>query len=194
MRIVQPFGNCRRAFNLLPLFVMHFFALAGICGTSLNGSYVAAFRTSKHVTTSKPEVFHGAVEEVVRYLESNNVDLVSDPLRSRIETQDAISIDSLVKIAKDAGASYLLYIIVDRPVMQWLKITVQCYDLDQKMLWQASAGYSGSFDLNSKKALPEIMKKLGKELTPRFDQPGLVRRVDSPASPPHAERNSEPWR
>jgi hypothetical protein len=192
MRTSRPFGNCRKEFNLLLLTVIHFFAFAGVCGASPAGSYVAAFRTPKHVTTSKQEVFHGTVEEVVRYLESNNVDLVSDPLRSRIETQDAISIDSLVKIAKDAGASYLLYIIVDRPVTQWLKVTVQCYDLDEKMLWQANAGYSGSFDINSKKALPEIMKKLGKELAPRFDRPGLMRKVTSLSSPPSAERSSRP--
>lgn len=136
---------------------------------------------------SKPDVFHNAVEEVVRYLESNQVDLVSDPLRSRIETQDPISIESLVKIAKDAGASYLLYIIVDRPLAQWLKVTVQCYDTDQKMLWQESAGYTGTFDTNSKNALPEIMKKLGKQFAPRFDQPGLMLKKSSLASPPPAE-------
>ena len=191
MRISPRFGNCRRAFNLMLLTAIHFFAIAGICATASDGSYVAAFRTSKHVTASKPEVFHGTVEEVVRYLESNKVDLVSDPLRPRIETQDAISIGSLVKIAKDAGASYLLYIVVDRPLTQWLKVTVQCYDLDQKMLWQATAGYSGSFDINSKNALPEIMKKLGKELAPRFDHPGLMRKEASPLSLPSAERSSQ---
>ena len=169
------------------LFVAHFFAMAGARAQSSNGSYIAAFRTPKHVAISKPEVFHDTVEEVVRYLESRNADLVSDPLRPRIETQDPISIDSLIKITKDAGASYLLYIIVDRPVAQWLKVTVQCYDLDQKMLWQASAGYTGALDVNSKKALPEIMKKLDEELAPRFDHPGLMLKKTSPAPSPVAE-------
>ena len=165
---------------------MYFFAPTDFRAQSPDGSYVAAFRTPKHVMTSKPEVFHDAVETVVRYLEDNKVDLVRDPLRPRIETQDTISIGSLIKIAKDAGASYLLYIIVDRPIAQWLKVTVRCYDLDQKMLWQESAGYTGSFDVNSKKALPEIMKKLGKQFAPRFNHPGLMLRKDSPASPPPA--------
>ena len=177
--------------RLLPysclLFAAHFFSLAGAFAQSPNGSYIAAFRTPKHVTISKPEVFHDAVEEVARYLENKNVDLVSDPLRSRIETQDAISIDSLLKIARDAGASYLLYIVADRPMAQWLKVTVQCYDLDQKMLWQASAGYTGALDVNSKKALPEIMKKLEKELAPRFNHPGLMLKKAPAAPSPAAE-------
>lgn len=173
------------------LIVAHVSALAGAGAQSSNGSYVAAFRTPKHVTISKPEVFHDAVEEVVHYLENKNVDLVSDPLRARIETQDAISIDSLIKITKDAGASYLLYIVVDRPMSQWLKVTVQCYDLDQKMLWQASAGYTGAFDVNSKKALPEIMKRLDKELAPRLDHPGLMLKKASPAASPVAERSPQ---
>jgi hypothetical protein len=168
---------------------MHCLAVAVASAQSSNGSYIAAFRTSNHVKFSKPDVFHGAVAEIVRYLEMKNVDLVSDPLRSRIETEDAISIESLVKIAKDAGAAYLLYIVVDRPVAQWLKVTVQCYDLDQKMLWQASAGYTGAFDVNSKKALPEILTKLGKQFASRFDHSGLMLKKDSPPSAPLAERS-----
>jgi hypothetical protein len=136
---------------------------------------------------SKPEVFHVVVEEIVRYLEDKKVDLVSDPLRPRIETEDAISTGSLVKIAKDAGASYLIYIIVDRPVARWLKVTLRCYNLDQKMLWQESAGYTGAFDVNGKKALPEIMKRLGKELAPRIDHPGLALKKDFSASQPLTE-------
>jgi len=192
MRNSVPLGMRRLLPYSFLLFVGHFFPLASACAKSPNGSYIAAFRTPKHVAISKPEVFHDTVEEVVRYLENKNVELVSDPLRSRIETQDAISIDSLLKIAKDAGASYLLYIVVDRPMAQWLKVTVQCYDLDQKMLWQASAGYTGAFDVNSKKALPEIMKKLDKELAPRFNHPGLLLKKAPAAPSPIAEGRPQP--
>ena len=111
MRISLNVGTGLRPLNGLLFVVVYLFVLTGVYGQSPNGSYVAAFRTSKHVMASKPEVFHDAVGEVVRYLDERKVDLVSDPLRPRIETQDAISIDSLVKIAKQAGASYLLYII-----------------------------------------------------------------------------------
>jgi hypothetical protein len=164
----------------------------GLGAQSSSGSFLAAFRTPKHVGASKPEVFHDTVQEIVRYLESNNVDLVSDPLRGRIETQDPISTDSLVRISKDVGASYLLYIIVDRPLTQWLKVTVECYDLSGKMLWRENAGYSGSFDVNSKKALPEIMKKLDKQLSARLNQPGLMLKKDASGAPPATARSTEP--
>ena len=155
-----------------------------------SGSFVAAFRTPKHVSASKPEVFHSTVKEVVDYLETNKVDLVTDPLRERIETQDAISIESLLRITKDVGASYLLYLQVDRPITQWLKVSVECYDLSGKKLWEESAGYTGALNVNSKKALPEIMKKLGKQLSARFDQPGLMRKKDASVSPPASGGNT----
>jgi len=191
MRISLHVGTGQRPLIQLLFLVVYLFVLPGGYGQSANGSYVAAFRTSKHVSASKPEVFHDAVGEIVRYLDEKKVDLVSDPLRPRIETQDAISIESLAKIAKQAGASYLLYIIVDRPVTQWLKVTVQCYDLDQKMLWQESAGYTGALDVNSKKALPEIIKKLDKQFAPRLEHPGLMLRKVQQASPP-AEGRPQP--
>jgi hypothetical protein len=186
---------CSRTIQVFFLCLIHFtFALevrsqpSG--GSPSGGSYVAAFRTPKHVTLSKPEVFHDAVEEVVQYLQENKVNLVSDPLRARIETQDPISVESLVRIAKDAGASYLLYITVDRPVAQWLKVTVECYDLDEKMLWRNSAGYTGALDANSKKGLPEIMKKLGKQLSVKFGQPGLMLKPNPASPPPVSGENS----
>jgi hypothetical protein len=191
MRISLPLQNRGMPLHPWLLLVANFISVAGVCAQSPNGSYVAAFRTPKHVMASKPEVFHDTVEEIVRYLENNQVELVRDPLRPRIETQDTISIESLVKIAKDSGAAYLIYFIVDRPLSQWLKVTVQCYDLDQKMLWQEAAGYTGTLDVNSKKALPEIMKKLGKELAPRLDHPGLVLRKTATVSPPAAEERPD---
>jgi hypothetical protein len=181
MRFLRPLGSRHRVYVGLLVLAINVATTPGVRAQSSNGAYVVAFRTPKHVMGSKPEVFHGAVDEVVRFLESKNVDLVSDPLRPRIETQDPISIASLVKITKDASASYLLYIVIDRPISQWLKVTVQCYDLDGKMLWQENAGYTGALDINSKKALPEIMKKLGKELASRFDHPGLMLKKDSPS-------------
>ena len=192
MVLSRSVWTCRLPLRALMLLALPFCVVAGACAQSSNGSYVAAFRTPKHVMASKPDVFHGAVHEVVSYLENNKVDMVSDPLRSRIETEDAISIPSLVKIAKDADASYLLYIVVDRPVTQWLKVTLQCYDLDQKMIWQESAGYTGAFDVNSKKALPEIMKRLGKQLAPRMGHEGLMLKKDSPGPAPVAEGSPQP--
>jgi hypothetical protein len=189
-----PLSLARRhaAFNAFCALVICFGIPFGLGAQSSSGSFLAAFRTPKHVTASKPDVFHDTVAEVVRYLETSKVNLVSDPLRERIETQDPITIDSLVRITKDVGGSYLLYIIVDRPVTQWLKVTVECYDLSGKMLWRESAGYSGWADVSSKKALPEIMKKLGKELSARFNQPGLMLKKDASGAPSADGGNPQP--
>ena len=191
MRILPFFANRNSAFKAFLILTIHISVLPGLSAQT-GGSFVAAFRTPKHVTASKPEVFHSTVEEVVGYLQSNKVYLVSDPLRDRIETQDPISIESLVRITKDVGASYLLFIRVDRPITQWLKVSVECYDLSGKMLWQESAGYTGSLDVNSKKALPEIMKKLGKQLSARFDHPGLMLKKDAPVTPSLTGENPQP--
>lgn len=192
MRMPLFLAHRQAAFNAFCVLIIGFGISSGLSAQSSSGSFVAAFRTSKHVMASKPEVFHDTVGEIVRYLESSKVDLVSDPLRERIESQDPISTDSLARITKDVGASYLLYIIVDRPVTQWLKVTVECYDLSGKMLWWESAGYSGWADVNSKKALPEIMKKLGKQLSARFDKPGLMLKKDPAGAPSAAEGSSKP--
>jgi hypothetical protein len=192
MRMPPFLARRQAACNVFCVLVIWFGISVGLRAQSSSGSFIAAFRTPKHVATSKPDVFHNTVKEVVGYLESNNVDLLTDPLRDRIETQDPISIESLARITKDVGASYLLYIIVDRPITQWLKVTIECYDLSGKMLWRESAGYAGSFDVNSKKALPEIMKKLGKKLSARFDQPGLMLKKGASGTPSAAGEDSKP--
>jgi hypothetical protein len=81
MRISLPVATARRPFRAFLLVAACLFVSAGVPAQSPNGSYVAAFRTSKHVMASKPEVFHDAIGEVVRYLGDKKVDLVSDPLR-----------------------------------------------------------------------------------------------------------------
>jgi hypothetical protein len=140
-------------------------------------SFVAAFRTSAHVKNSSPLVFDQVVDEVIGFLRSSDVALVNDPLRGPSNQiprlQEDISREDLLAGAMDAGATYLLIITVDRPISQWMKVTVESYDLSGKMLWREIAGYSGWTNVNSKKALPEIMKKLGEQLSARFGKPGL---------------------
>ena len=151
-------------------------------------SFIAAFRTSAHVQRSSPAVFNEAVDQAVEFLRSSDVALANDPLRdpsSQIPRfQEDMSRDDLLASAKYAGATHLLVITVDRPVRQWLKVTLESYDLFGKMLWRESASYSCSYCLNSKGALPEIMKKLGKQLSAKVGKPGLplVAASEGPAS------------
>ena len=91
------------------------------------GVYYAAFRTSAHIARSTPEIFHG-VSQDLDYLKSKGVPIVTDPERGALETSDQMSTESMLRIAKSAGASSLLLVTVDRPAASWLKITVQSFD------------------------------------------------------------------
>lgn len=149
------------------------------------GVYVAAYRTPAHVRTSSPDVFHAAVDAVVELLKANNVNLVSDPDRPMIQTTDVISVSSLVNIARDTGAAYLLLIIVDRPLAKWIKISLQEYDLSGKPLWQEEASEGGG--MSGKKGLTKTIEKLKPKLQLRFSLPPahtaqVVRHVASPKS------------
>ena len=138
-----------------------------------DGSYVVAFRTPAHVRNSKPDVFHGIVDQLVEFLRSNRVVLVSDPSRKMIQSQDSISRETLLNVTKDVGASHLLYLIVDRPTTQWVKITLQCFDVSGKLIWEESAG-SGMGGVSGKKRVSRTLEKLEKQLMPRMGQPGLA--------------------
>ena len=85
---------------------------------------------------SKPQVFHQAVADVVEYLQANHVRIAEDPVRKRIETSDFIPVATLVNIARDAGASSLLLLTVDRPITKWVKFNLEAYDLSGSLLWK----------------------------------------------------------
>jgi hypothetical protein len=105
-------------------------------GTKLDGVYYVAYRTPAHVSRSTPDVFHQVTKETLELLKQNGVNVVADPERGTIETSDLFSLDSLLSLTKNAGATSLLYLTVDRPAMSWLKATFQCYDASGKLLWE----------------------------------------------------------
>ncbi len=150
--------------------------------------YFAAYRTPAHVRYSKPDVFHEVVAGVIKYLESRHVAIVQDPVRKRIETADLIPIPTLVNIARDAGASSLLLLTVDRPKTKWVKVIAEAYDLSGNLLWKEAVDEGGG--LSGKGGVAKALAKLQKRLEPRLGRPGLeqVRPADekqssSPAKP-----------
>lgn len=133
--------------------------------------YFAAYRTPRHMKHSKPAVFHQAVAEVVEYLESHRVRIAEDPVRKRIETSDLIPVATLVNIARDAGASSLLLLTVDRPITKWVKFNLEAYDLSGSLLWKESASEGGGF--RGKGGVQKALDKLRKRLGSHLGQPGL---------------------
>jgi hypothetical protein len=142
--------------------------------------YFAAYRTPRHMKYSKPEVFHQTVAGVVEYLETNRVRIAEDPVRKRIETSDLIPVATLVNLAREAGASSLLLVTVDRPVTKWVKIELAAYDLSGTLLWKESVDEGGG--LSGKGGAKKALGKLKKRLDSRFGQPGLEQAPASEAT------------
>jgi hypothetical protein len=141
--------------------------------TKAEGVYYIAYRTPAHVTRSSPDVFHGVSADMLDLLKNNNINVIADPERGTIETNELFSLESLLSLTKSAGATSLLYLTVDRPAVSWLKLTLQCYDLSGKLLWEEHATASGG--LSGKNAPSKTVENLKKKLQPRIGQPGLPR-------------------
>lgn len=139
--------------------------------TKLDGVYYVAYRTPAHVARSSPDVFHEVANEMAEFLKKSDVNVVADPERGTIETNELFSLDSLMGLTKNAGASSLLYVTVDRPATSWLKMTLQCYNSSGKLLWEEHASASGG--LSGKGAPSKVIENLRKKLSPRIGQPGL---------------------
>lgn len=135
------------------------------------GVYYAAFRTSAHIARSTPEIFHGVSQDLLEYLKSKGVHIVADPERGVLETSDQMSTESMLRLAKLAGASCLLLVTVDRPAAAWLKITVQSFDQNGKQLWEENADKKSGF--NGKSAPHDVGEKIKSKLVPHIGKDGL---------------------
>jgi len=135
------------------------------------GVYYAAFRTSAHIARSSPEIFHGVSQDLLEFLKSKNVRIVADPERGILETSDQMSAESMMRLAKLAGASSLLLVTVDRPAAAWLKITVQSFDESGKQLWEEDADKKSG--LNGKSAPHDVGGKIKSKLAGHIGKEGL---------------------
>ncbi|MBZ5720830.1 MAG: hypothetical protein LAO03_10660 [Acidobacteriia bacterium] len=155
-------------------------------------AFVFVQRTPRHVTYSKSEVFHSVVDDVFSYLASKNVALAKDELAGRTHAEDEMPVYTALNIARDANATYLLYLVVDRPALKWIKVTVRCYDLSGNQLWEASAADAGG--LTGGHGLRVTLERLHKLLDKRLGQPGLpvMKAANQPSQPPVDQKQS--WR
>src|SRR5215469_7464862 len=72
------------------------------------GVYVVAYRAQSHIKYSSPQVFHGFANDLIGYLKSRDINILEDPERGILQTDESISVESLLNLTKNAGASYLL--------------------------------------------------------------------------------------
>jgi hypothetical protein len=139
------------------------------------GVYVVAYRAPNHVKFSSPEVFHGFAKDLISYLKSRDVNILEDPERGILQTDQLISVESLLNLTKNAGATYLFLATVERPATKWMKVTVQAYDLSGRLLWSEEAD-SGGMAMTGKGAPEKTLKLVQKKLDSRIDKPGLPKK------------------
>lgn len=140
-------------------------------GPVTQGVYFVAYRTAAHIDRSSPEVFHQVANDLIAYLKAHDVNLIEDPERGTLQTSQAFSTQSLLNLTKNAGASSLLLVTVDRPMSSWLKVTIQSYDLEGKSLWSEAASSMGG--MTGTAAPAKVLKSLEKALDARIGKPGL---------------------
>ena len=145
--------------------------------TQTEGVYVVAYRAPSHIKNSSPQVFHGFADDLISYLKTRNVNILEDPERGILQTDQLISVESLLNLTKNAGAKYLLLATVERPLSKWIKVTIQAYDLSGKLLWSEEASSGGG--VTGKDAREKTLKSLQQKLDPRIDKPGLPRKIST---------------
>jgi hypothetical protein len=141
---------------------------------SVNHQKVFVFvqRTDRHAKYSSPEVFHNVLQDILAYLKSKNVAIAVDEFGGRDHAEGATPLDTIFSIAADAKASNVMYVLVDRPLSKWLKITVQSFDMNRKQLWMeevsSGGGLSGShgFEVCTTKIHAQLDKHVGQDGLP----------------------------
>lgn len=133
-------------------------------------SYVYIERTNAYLKFyPAPEEFQKVARDIRDYLATNHV--ATTDARDTIAVSGKLPLYALQDMARDAGAGYVLHVVVDRPTLKWLKVTVRCYDQDGKELWKEEAGVSGG--LTGKNAERDTLLKLRSALDRRLGQAGL---------------------
>lgn len=133
--------------------------------------FVFVQRSARHVKYSHSEDFHNAMNDLLDYLKSKNVAIAVDEFGGRNSAEASTPMETVMNIARDAKASGVLYVEVDRPISKWIKITVQSLDIGGKQLWQEEASSGGG--LSGAHGLEVTTKKLHVALDKHLGQQGL---------------------
>jgi hypothetical protein len=149
------------------------------------GTFFAALRTQNHIARSDSNKFNEAVDGIEQFLTSNKVVLREDPLRTKFRLESTMSKENLIHVAEDAGASYVLQLTVDRPATVWIELTMQCFDLQGKQLWEERG--SGANQFSSSGHVQKAVKKLTSRLAPKLGTDCLAQAEGSNTVVPQSE-------
>jgi len=131
--------------------------------------FVFIQKTSGAANFGSQHLFEHVVNDVREYLKSNKIASVirTDDFSSGV----ALPVSAVQEMARNANATYLLYVVVDRPVMKWLKLTVACYHASGQPIWAEEASATKEFSRG--KGERDTLEHLHKKLDARIGQPGL---------------------
>jgi hypothetical protein len=127
-------------------------------------------RTDDHFTRSSAEVFHEALSDLLKCLKTTNVAIAVDEF-GRDHAEAVVPLDTIFTIARDAKANSLLYVVVDRPLAKWLKITVQSFDMNREVLWKEEV--SSGNGLSGAHGFEVCMTTIHAQLDQHLGQDGL---------------------
>jgi hypothetical protein len=178
--------------SLLLCCVPAFAQTAAPSSASVNPAAVFVFadRTDRHAKYSKSEVFHALLDDTLSFLRENHLSMAVDEFAGRTYSENQTPIETILNMARDAHATSVLHLNVDRPISKWMKVSVRCYDINGKLLWEDKAESGGGF--SGEHGLSVTKERLRALLQKRLGQDGLPLLAAStvkPAAPPNA---SEP--
>ena len=115
-----------------------------------SGVFLYTYRTPAHMQRSSQQVFQQAVDKVAQFLTSKNVPVrkIVQAAPSRYRERGANDYQNLnvgrddpalFTKARASGARYVLSLMVDRPVMSWITLRMQCFDLAGSLLWEVQS-------------------------------------------------------
>jgi len=149
-----------------------------------SGVFLYTYRTPAHLHRSSPQVFQQAVDKVSQFLTSKNVPIrrvvQAAPSRKREQgtnedyenlsvsrDNQAPSLNLLAK-ARASGARYVLFLVVDRPVMSWIQLRMQCFDLSGSLLWATQSASTSA--LTGKSGLEHTLEGLESSISSKTDE------------------------
>jgi len=134
-------------------------------------AFVFFQKTTNSAKLNSPKAFQEVIDEVQADLKRNGIGAVirTDELSSGAE----LPMYAVQDLARASKAAFLLYVVVDRLLKRWIKVTVQCFDVSGQQIWaeESSAGHEWTAGKGERNAL----KKLHDELTHRFEDPSTFR-------------------
>ena len=96
------------------------------------------------------------------------VELMNDRMEVSLLFRSDTPKEQILRKAREADASHLLLMTVDRPVTQWVKVELECHDLAHGLLWSLQSKSSSWLKMGMsavEEATEDLIKDFEKQLS-----------------------------